>query len=117
MNARDADMDVNVTKEKEPTYARIQRGRSHPPDPAPPAEPEQAIEFIADDELVEVTSKPSACAKEFWIPRSAPSAGSKFAPTPKLPEQITILSSFRAKEESLSFLWPRPRRDSSLRSE
>ena len=39
-NARPADMDVNVTKAEEAhQHARLDRGRGHPPDAAPPAEP------------------------------------------------------------------------------
>jgi GTP-binding protein len=57
-NAREADMDVNVTKEKKQTNMRASTA-----DEAirliPPHELnlEQAIEFIADDEYVEVTPK------------------------------------------------------------
>jgi GTP-binding protein len=57
-NARDADMDVNVTKEKKQTNMRASSA-----DEAIRLIPhrqlslEQAIEFIADDELVEVTPK------------------------------------------------------------
>ena len=56
-NARAADMDVNVTKEKKQTNMRAStRRRSHPPDSAAQLGLEQAIEFINDDELVEVTT-------------------------------------------------------------
>jgi GTP-binding protein len=57
-NARDADMDVNVTKEKKQTNMRASSA-----DEAIRLIPhrqlslEQAIEFISDDELVEVTPK------------------------------------------------------------
>ncbi|MGH9691984.1 MAG: translational GTPase TypA [Candidatus Acidiferrales bacterium] len=57
-NSRDADMDVNVTKEK-----KLTNMRSSSADEAirliPPREMtlEKAIEFIADDEFVEVTPK------------------------------------------------------------
>ena len=57
-NSRDADMDVNVTKEKKQTNMRASSA-----DEAIRLIPhrqlslEQAIEFIADDELVEVTPK------------------------------------------------------------
>ena len=57
-NAREADMDVNITKEKKQTNMRASTA-----DEAirliPPRELnlEQAIEFIADDEFVEVTPK------------------------------------------------------------
>jgi GTP-binding protein len=57
-NARDADMDVNVTKEKKQTNMRASSA-----DEAIRLIPhrqlslEQAIEFIADDEFVEVTPK------------------------------------------------------------
>jgi GTP-binding protein len=57
-NSRDADMDVNITKEKKQTNMRASSA-----DEAIRLIPhrqlslEQAIEFIADDELVEVTPK------------------------------------------------------------
>ena len=57
-NSRDADMDVNVTKEKKQTNMRASSA-----DEAIRLIPhrqlslEQAIEFIADDEYVEVTPK------------------------------------------------------------
>jgi GTP-binding protein len=57
-NSRDADMDVNVTKEKKQTNMRASSA-----DEAIRLIPhrqlslEQAIEFIADDELVEITPK------------------------------------------------------------
>ena len=38
-------------------HARVHRRRRHPPRPAAPPNLEQAIEFIADDEMVEVTPK------------------------------------------------------------
>jgi GTP-binding protein len=57
-NAREADMDVNVTKEKKQTNMRASTA-----DEAIRLIPhrelslEQAIEFIADDEFVEITPK------------------------------------------------------------
>jgi GTP-binding protein len=57
-NSREADMDVNVTKEKKQTNMRASTA-----DEAIRLVPfknltlEQAIEFVADDELVEVTPK------------------------------------------------------------
>ena len=61
-NARADDMDVNVTKEKKQTNMRASTAdeaiRLIPPRKL---SLEQAIEFINDDELVEVTPKASAC--------------------------------------------------------
>ena len=57
-NSRPGDMDVNPTKEKKLTNIR-----THAHDealrlvPQPPLTLESAIEFIADDELVEITPK------------------------------------------------------------
>ena len=50
-------MDVNVTKAEEAhEHARLDRRRGHPPDSPPRSSNlEQALEFINDDELVEVT--------------------------------------------------------------
>ena len=57
-NARQSDMDVNVTKEKKQTNMRASTAdeaiRLIPPRRL---SLEQAIEFINDDELVEVTPK------------------------------------------------------------
>ena len=51
-------MDVNITpREEADEHARVDRRRSDPPDSAAPLSLEQAIEFINDDELVEVTPK------------------------------------------------------------
>ena len=57
-NSRESDMDVNITQgEEADEHARFVRRRSHPPRPAALMGLEQAIEFINDDELVEVTPK------------------------------------------------------------
>ena len=57
-NSRPGDMDVNPTKEKKLTNIRT---HSHDEalrlTPPPPLTLESAIEFIAEDELVEVTPK------------------------------------------------------------
>jgi len=44
---------------------------------------EKAIEFIADDEYVEVTPKSIRLPRKSSTPRSVPSAGRKSAPAPK----------------------------------
>ena len=66
-NSRPGDMDVNPTKEKKLTNIRT---HSHDEGlrltPPPPMTLESAIEFIAADELVEVTpEQPSGCASAF----------------------------------------------------
>ena len=64
-NSRDNDLDVNIVREK-----KLTNMRSSTADEAIRLVPfknlnlEQAIEFIADDELVEVTPQPSAAAQE-----------------------------------------------------
>ena len=51
-------MNVNITKEKKQTNMRSSsRRRGHPADSAARDDLEKAIEFIADDEYVEVTPK------------------------------------------------------------
>ena len=68
-NARPNDMDVNVTKEKKQTNMRASSAdeaiRLIPPRKLGL---EQAIEFINDDELVEVTPSASACESASWPP-------------------------------------------------
>jgi GTP-binding protein len=72
-NSRDADMDVNVTKEKKQTNMRASSA-----DEAIRLIPhrqlslEQAIEFIADDELVEVTPKSTRLRKKILDPKKRP---------------------------------------------
>jgi GTP-binding protein len=72
-NSRDADMDVNVTKEKKQTNMRASSA-----DEAIRLIPhrqlslEQAIEFIADDEFVEVTPKSVRLRKKMLDPRKRP---------------------------------------------
>ena len=57
-NARDSDMDVNITKEKKQTNMRASSAdEAMRLVPARKMGLEQAIEFINDDELVEVTPK------------------------------------------------------------
>jgi GTP-binding protein len=72
-NSRDADMDVNVTKEKKQTNMRASSA-----DEAIRLIPhrqlslEQAIEFIADDELVEVTPKSIRLRKKILDTKKRP---------------------------------------------
>ena len=72
-NSRTADMDVNVTKEKKQTNMRASSAdeaiRLIPPRRLGL---EQAVEFINDDELVEVTPSASACGRRFSPPISGP---------------------------------------------
>ena len=58
MNSRDDDMTVNATKEKKLTNVRAS-GKDDSIDLVPPINLslERAIEFIEDDELVEITPK------------------------------------------------------------
>jgi GTP-binding protein len=57
-NARDSDMDVNITKEKKQTNMPASSAdEAMPLVPARKLGLEQTIEFINDDELVEVTPK------------------------------------------------------------
>ena len=57
-NARDNDMDVNITKEKKQTNMRASSAdEAVRLIPARKLGLEQAIEFINDDELVEITPK------------------------------------------------------------
>ena len=72
-NSREADMDVNITKEK-----KLTNMRSSTADEAirliPPREMtlEKAIEFIADDEYVEVTPKSIRVRKKVLDPKRRP---------------------------------------------
>jgi GTP-binding protein len=72
-NSRDADMDVNVTKEKKQTNMRASSA-----DEAIRLIPhrqlslEQAIEFIADDEFVEVTPKSIRLRKKILDAKKRP---------------------------------------------
>jgi GTP-binding protein len=72
-NAREADMDVNVTKEKKQTNMR-----SSSADEAIRLIPhrelslEQAIEFIADDEYVEITPKAIRLRKKILDAKKRP---------------------------------------------
>jgi GTP-binding protein len=72
-NSREQDMDVNITKEK-----KLTNMRSSTADEAirliPPRELtlEKAIEFIADDEFVEVTPKSIRLRKKVLDPKKRP---------------------------------------------
>jgi GTP-binding protein len=72
-NSREADMEVNITKEK-----KLTNMRSSTADEAirliPPRELtlEKAIEFIADDEYVEVTPKSIRLRKKVLDPKKRP---------------------------------------------
>ncbi|HEX5424569.1 MAG TPA: translational GTPase TypA [Candidatus Acidoferrales bacterium] len=72
-NSRESDMDVNITKEK-----KLTNMRSSTADEAirliPPREMtlEKAIEFIADDEFVEVTPKSVRLRKKVLDPKKRP---------------------------------------------
>ena len=65
-NAREADLDVNATKEKKLTNMRAS-GKDDAIDLVPPVKLtlERAIEFIEDDELVEITPKSIRLRKRF----------------------------------------------------
>ena len=72
-NSRSADMDVNVTKEKKQTNMRASSAdeaiRLIPPRKLGL---EQAIEFINDDELVEVTPKSIRLRKKILAANQRP---------------------------------------------
>ena len=80
-NSREQDMDVNVCKEKKQTNMR-----SSSADEAIRLIPhrelslEQAIEFIADDEFVEITPKSIRLRKKVLQANRVRGAGRKFAP-------------------------------------
>ena len=96
-NAREADMDVNITKEKKQTNMRASSA-----DEAIRLIPhrelslEQAIEYIADDEYVESNSRSRCgCARRCWTHEdAAPAAGSRSRPAPKHNFRL-IVESFR----------------------
>jgi len=75
-HSRDKDLDVNVVREKKLTNMRASSA-----DDAIRLVPyrslnlEQAIEFIAEDEMVEVTPSPSACARRSCSRTAAPRPG------------------------------------------
>ena len=72
-NSRPSDMDVNITKEKKQTNMRASTAdeaiRLIPPRRL---SLEQAIEFINDDELVEVTPKHVRIRKKILSPNQRP---------------------------------------------
>ena len=74
-NARDSDMDVNITKEKKQTNMRASSAdEAMRLVPARKLGLEQAIEFINDDELVEVTPKSIRLRKRVLAGEHAPEA-------------------------------------------
>jgi GTP-binding protein len=79
-NSRQSDMDVNITKEKKQTNMRASSAdeaiRLVPPRPMGL---EQAIEFINDDELVEVTPKSIRLRKKILEANRRPKRGSEEA--------------------------------------
>src|SRR6202041_2181860 len=83
-NAREADMDVNITKEKKQTNMRASSA-----DEAIRLIPhrelslEQAIEFIADDEFVEITPKSIRLRKKILDAKKHPNPGREIRGTPR----------------------------------
>ena len=75
-NARADDLDVNATKEKKLTNMRSSTAdelvRLIPPRPLPL---DQALEFIRDDECVEVTPRERAAAQGRALRAEAPDRG------------------------------------------
>jgi len=65
-------MTVNVCKKKQLTNTRAS-GSDEALRLVPPKQMslEQCLEFLADDELLEVTPRACGCASLFWIMRSA----------------------------------------------
>ena len=103
-NAREADMDVNITKEKKQTNMRASSA-----DEAIRLIPhrelslEQAIEYIADDEYVGGHAEIAAAAqRKCSTSRSARAAGSRFAPAPKPQFELALI---RLERSSESFCW------------
>ena len=98
-NARPSDMDVNVTKEKKQTNMRASSAdeaiRLIPPRILGL---EQAIEFINDDELVEITPKSIRLRKRILAanqrPKRAPTTRTSLTPT----IFIAIPATFRAED-------------------
>ena len=65
-------------------HARVQRGRSHSPDSAPPVEPRAGHRVHRRRRIRRSHAQiDSPAQEESWTPKSAPSAGSRFEPTPK----------------------------------
>jgi GTP-binding protein len=68
-NARDEDMEVNVTKEKKLTNHRAASADNFEKmNPAKKMSLEEAIEFIRDDELIEITPKTTRLRKRHLDP-------------------------------------------------
>ena len=68
---RSIDMNVNIVKEKKLTNMRSSTSdQTVILRPARPMSLDQCIEFIAEDELVEVTRAASACESAISTPRS-----------------------------------------------
>jgi GTP-binding protein len=75
-NSRPRDMDVNVTKEKKQTNMRASTAdEAIRIVPARKLSLEQAIEFINDDELVEVTPKTIRLRKRILAANQRPRPG------------------------------------------
>jgi GTP-binding protein len=75
-NARNSDMDVNITKEKKQTNMRASSAdEAVRLIPARKLGLEQAIEFINDDELVEITPKSIRLRKRVLAANMRPKRG------------------------------------------
>ncbi len=89
-NSRPADMDVNITREKKQTNMRASSAdeaiRLIPPRLL---SLEQAVEFINDDELVEVTPKSLRVRKRVLAANMRPRAAGvgRFAALPRIPRR------------------------------
>ncbi len=72
-SSRPGDIDVNVCKKKHMTNSRNSASAEEALKitGVKVTTPEEALEFIDDDELVEMTPSPSACANAFSIPKCA----------------------------------------------
>ena len=113
-NARDADLDVNIVKEKKLTNMRASTAdegiRLVPPRIL---NLEQAIEFIREDELVEVTPKSDPAAQEDPESQSAThriepyDSGRVVFVTPGWTSSVRLRLRYRgAKSRKLSFCTP-----------
>jgi GTP-binding protein len=78
LNRRTGDIDVNPTKQQQKTNMRAST-EDATVKLVPPRlmSLEECLDFIEDDELVEVTRRTSGCASAFWSPASESSCASE----------------------------------------
>ena len=105
-NARSEDMDVNATKEKKLTNMRASASdelvRLIPPRPL---SLEQALEFIPEDECVEVTPQTSGCASSSSLPASGnrqPAARREACPSRPAGGRFDVIAAVRMRLDALA---------------